>query len=144
MDNGKTLIESAAPAVKFGAIGDTATLTVTNVTERDAQSIEGRPLTNDSGQPVKEWVIVGVTADGDEVRIFAKRQMRGEILRAVTASGCRHLEDILGTLTVTFASEKPSATPGYSPQKIFAARYAAPIAAPAPAAPAPGLAASLI
>ena len=140
MPNQDNLIESQAPVAKFTVIGDTTKLTITAWRKGVATNIStGEPMLSRTGQPVQEYVITGNADDGEEVRIFEKKQMLSAIQDALRAAGLKTWDETIGgTLAVQFESEKPSTTPGHHAQKIYRAQFVK------PAAPAPGLAASLI
>jgi len=118
-------ISSGAPAAKFPELGTIVRITVTGVEKRQSTEFgTDAPLFHPDGTPVWERVITGIGEDGEEVRIFAKKQMLSIITSAVRDAGLSDWGSLAGgTLAVKFDSEKESATKGYAPQKIYTSKF---------------------
>ena len=118
-------ISSGAPAAKFPEIGTIVRITVTGVEKRQSTEFgTGEPLFHPDGTAVWERVITGINGEGEELRIFAQKQMLSIVTQAVRDAGLSDWGSLVGgTLAVKFDSEKPSATKGYAPQKIYTAKF---------------------
>jgi hypothetical protein len=118
-------ITSGAPAAKFPEIGDIVRITVSSVEKRQSTEFgTDAPLFHPDGTPVYERVISGIGEEGEELRIFAKKQMLSVVTQAVRDAGLSDWGSMVGgTLAVKFDSEKASATKGYAPQKIYTSKF---------------------
>ena len=92
----------------------------------------GAPLTWEDGKPRMELVVVLQTDERDDEeddgvrKLYVKGQMQAAVADAVRKAGQRGL-GIGGKLRVTYTSENEPTKRGRSPQKVYEARYEAPV-----------------
>ena len=114
-----------APAAKWHSVGDIVKITVTSIERRrETDFATGQPVIWPDGNPKFQWVFAGVTADGDEQRIFARGRMLAaikEALREANVTAGQRIEG--GTLTVKWVGEQPSQTKGFAPAKLWKAKF---------------------
>ena len=132
-DANQLLTHSGAPPFKFVDAGDTVTGKVTGAEKRASVDFAtGVPKTWDNGDPMYEVVITLDTGQPDqndetERRIFARGNMLKAIREALKAAGAQLEQD--GTLTVRYVGDGESTKRGFSPPKLFKAKYVPPTAA---------------
>ena len=132
-------------AFKFAALGDKVEGVIISAEERPQTDIQtGETKTWSDGNPMMQWVIVLATdlrdaeiPDDDGHRaIYAKggkatsedgksRTMQAAIIDAVKAAGAKVLEEG-GTLAVAYTADGTPSARGFSPPKLYKARYAPP------------------
>lgn len=125
-DSVNEALEGGSPAWKPTKVGDSIALRISGA--RMANQTElgtGKVKTWDDGSPMKQLVLSGTAEpSGEDLRIFAKSNMYKAIRAAIQESGAKLA--VGGLLKVRMIGEEPSKTPGYSPTKLFEAKYEAP------------------
>lgn len=133
--NVEEMSATGAPVAKFPEVGAVVKGKVLSVEENQQTDYDtGEPIVyKDSGKPAMQYVFTlqtdqhdpAIDGDDGQRRVFAKGQMRAEIVRAVKEAQ-KTGSVVGGTLTVKFSEEKPSVLkngrPG-NPQKIYKARF---------------------
>ncbi len=130
-DPNALLMGSGGRSAKFETVKDTVEGTIMRVDSRQRTEMgSGAPMTWPDGNPKMQLVIQLLTAaqddeDDDGMRnlyVPIPSQMQKSIADAVRTTGQRGLGEG-GTLAIQFTSTKPAEVKGYSPQKIYRARY---------------------
>ena len=132
------LLGGGGKSAKFETIGDTVTGTIVATPELRQQTdlASGKPKTWDNGDPVMQLVIKLQTtgredAEDDGVRNlyvsggFKRASLQKAVADAVRTAKASGLA-VGGTLAVKFTGEEPPATKGFSPAKLYAAKYTPP------------------
>ena len=131
-DANQLLTHSGAPPFKFLVHGDTIAGKVTGAEKRASTDYAtGALKTWDNGDQMWEVVITletGQPDDNDETerRIFARGNMLKAIREALKTAGAQLERD--GTLTVRYVGDGESTKRGFSPPKLFKAKYVPPTA----------------
>lgn len=122
-----------APSAKFEAIGDTVEGVIVDVSKGSVTDISTGEIRRFSdGSPIPQYVFTIETKlstgpdDDGRRRIFAKNRMLTAIREAIKASGHRG-SVVGGSLKVQFHATEASKTKGYSPTKLFRARFTPPV-----------------
>lgn len=138
-DPNSFLLGGGGSSAKFDQPGDTVAGTITSTEVREQTDIQtGKPLTWDNGDPRMQLVVSLQTDlrddnDDDGVRaVYVKgskkpgsKSLHDAVRAAVQSAGAKGLE-VGGTLSVSYVGDEPSQTRGFSPRKLYEARYAAP------------------
>ena len=120
-------LEGGAPAWKAEKVGDDVALRIggarmTNQTELGT----GKVKMWDDGSPMKQLVLSGISEpSGEEIRVFAKSNMYKAVRDAIRASNAKLA--VGGLMKIRMVGSEPSKTPGYSPTKLFEAKYEPPV-----------------
>lgn len=132
------LLGGGGKSAKFETVGDTITGTIVAPPELRQQTdlASGKPKTWDNGDPVMQLVIKLQTneredTEDDGVRNlyvsggFKRASLQKAVADAVRTAKANGLA-VGGTLSVKFTGEEPPATKGFSPAKLYAAKYTPP------------------
>lgn len=139
-DPNSFLLGGGGKSAKFENVGDTITGTICAPPELRQQTdiATGKPKTWDNGDPVMQLVVQLQTNEREDVEDdgirnlyvaggFKRMSLQKAVADAVRAAKAKGLE-VGGTLTVKFTGEEPPATKGFSPAKLYAAKYQPPVA----------------
>ena len=121
-----------AATFKFEKIGDQIEGQIVYVEKKQQSDFQtGKPKTYDNGDPMFQWIFTiqtqlhdHVTDDGQR-RIFGKNKLLSAIREAVRVSGHKG-STVGGTLKVQYSGDEPPKTRGFSPAKLFRAKYTPP------------------
>lgn len=140
MDPNDFLLGGGGKSAKFENIGDQVTGVICSKPELRQQTDikDGKPQVWDNGDPKMQLVVQLQTEqrlddEDDGIRNlyvsggFKRMSLQRAIAEAIRAAGAKGLE-VGGRLSVAFTGEEPSATRGYNPAKLYAAKYEPPAA----------------
>jgi hypothetical protein len=132
------LLGGGGKSAKFESVGDTVSGTICAQPELRQQTDigTGAPKTWDNGDPVMQLVVKLQTtqredAEDDGIRTlyisggFKRASLQKAVADAVRSAKAIGLE-VGGTLSVRFTGEEPPAKKGFSPAKLYAAKYEPP------------------
>lgn len=137
-DPNSFLLGGGGKSAKFETPGDTVTGVVCAPPELRQQTDmkTGAPKTWDNGDPVMQLVVKLQTderedTEDDGVRNlyvaggFKRASLQKAVADAIRTAKAKGLE-VGGTLAVKFTGEEPPQTKGFSPAKLYAAKYTPP------------------
>lgn len=131
IDPNAWLMGSGGRSAKFESVGDRVSGLITGMEVRQQTDLEGNLKTWDNGDPRMQLVVTLLTElhddeDDDGIRkLYVKGQMTKAVQEAVRKAGRRGLEED-GRIVVQYQKAEPPAKKGYSPTKVYAARYEPP------------------
>jgi hypothetical protein len=131
IDPNQWLMGSGGRSAKFEKVGDKVSGFITKMEVRQQTDLEGNPRVWDNGDPRMQLVVTLFTEESDDGdddgvrKLYVKGQMTKAVQEAVRKSGRRGLEDD-GRLVVKYERDEPPAKKGYSPTKVYVARYEPP------------------
>lgn len=118
-------------AVRFDDIGDSVEGTIVGARRQQMRDYDtGQPITWDNGEPKWEYLF-DLNVDGEAMTLYARNQLWVTVRDAIKETSPSGLPEVGGTLKVRFDSLGEPKKKGYSPPKLYKARYQP---APAPAA----------
>ena len=130
------LMEGGVPGFKFDKVGDACEGVVESVEKRQQTHMEtGKPEFWDDGNPKYQFIFTLQTSqrtdetDDGRRRLYAKKpsKMLQAIQDAVRLT--KHDGSVVGgTLKVGFAGTEPAKSRGFSPIKLYRARFTPPVA----------------
>jgi hypothetical protein len=139
-DPSALLMGGGTRSAKFEKVGDSVKGEITSVETKQQTDLDGAPKTWDNGDPMWQVVVTLATAerDADDPDDDGKRAvyLKGSnkyastskaVADAVRAAGASKLE-VGGTLALQYTGDGEATKRGFSPPKLYAAAYKAPVA----------------
>lgn len=128
-DANKMLEGGGAPVAKFTTPGDTHKGRLVNSLRRQQTDLEGKPKFYDDGNVMWELVLTIDTDTPDDNgitlrRLFVKGKGVDAVREAVKEAGAPMTEG--GVLTLRYTGDGEQTRKGYSPPKLFKAKYEPP------------------